>query len=402
MIKRNLHIFMTSVVFIILTACQSNESSKEVNWNPTFRVESTDPFGLFIFSEEIEKIKPTFSKIRRIFKGVSAIADGEYDELYDPDERHSTYLYIDAYDKMNTESRNTLMDFAYNGAHVFISSWDIHYGDFQFNGFTARSESFLWMNSKDTLSLSIDEKKPLAFSDNIKRRTYFEITDSTWAQPLGYYQSQSVISSKRCNFVAMRHGYGIVYFHTMPEVFSNFFLLTGNNSEYLEQVISQFKFGQFKWFVNYVQEYEGEYSLLKYMFEQPGLTMAWYLLWILLAIAVFTYAKRMQRIIPIVNPKKNFSVEYAKGLAQFHLLKKNYHGLIDKQIVVLLDKLRNEYRLDTSVLDHDFAQRMHAVTNCNRIAAEDFVKYVQKQRVRTVAFDFDFEELRLILKRLNL
>ena len=202
--------------------------------------------------------------------------------------------------------------------------------------------------------------------------------------------------------MALRHGDGILFLHSNPEVFTNYFLLNGTNWRYTEELISHWNYREVKWFVNYAYEFDEDYGLLTYMMNQPALKTAWYLLWALLLIAVFTYAKRMQRVIPIVEPKKNYSVDYAKRLAQFHLLQKNYHGLIDKQITILLDKLRSEYRMDTSQIDNSFADRMHLITNCNKFAAEDLVNFIKKHRVRSIAFDFDFEELRRILQKLNL
>jgi hypothetical protein len=89
-------------------------------------------------------------------------------------------------------------------------------------------------------------------------------------------------------------------------------------------------------------------------------------------------------------------------MSQFHLLEKNYHGLIETQILLILDKLRNEHRIDTSQIDDSFAEKTHNATNCNIYAAQEFVRYLKKQKSRTVAFDFDFEELKKIVNKLNL
>jgi hypothetical protein len=353
----------------------------------------------------LEKIAPRFKEIERLKRGVSTQYQKDIDEIVErTSHAPKTYLYIDAENKMNKASREAINELAYYGNHVFMATHDFRNEAFQEHFAFNYSKYFgvNLFNNKEKITFSFGEQAIRAQSNRIESLEYFEITDEDWAIPLGYFHIGSDEENKYCNFMALRHGDGIIFLHSNPEVFTNYFLLNEKNGEYIEELISFWNYREVKWFVNYAYEFDKEYGLLTYMMNQPALKTAWYLLWALLFIAVFTYAKRMQRVIPIVEPKKNYSVDYAKRLAQFHLLQKNYHGLIDKQITVLLDKLRNEYRMDTSQIDNSFADRMHLITNCNKLAAEDLVNFIKKHRVRSVAFDFDFEELRRILQKLNL
>jgi len=391
-------------LWFVLGACGLDD--RVVDWTPYYRIERTEPFGLYVFNEELQKIKPGFKNVERLKRGVASHYQKEADNLFDDNANTpKTYVYIDERNKMNQASREALKDLAYYGNHVFIATHDFDHEEFQ-EHFAFSYEQYFGLNfsfdnSEDTVIFSIGAKSIQAASNRISDLEYFTITDESWAIPLGYFQMGDDDKNKYCNFMALRHGDGILFLHTNPEVFTNYFLLNGKNVRYTEELLSHWHTGEVKWFVNYDFEFDGDYGLLTYMMNQPALKTTWYLLWILLFIAVFTYAKRMQRVIPVVVPKKNYSVDYAKRLAQFHLVQKNYHGLIDKQITILLDKLRNEHRMDISHIDDAFAEKMHLATNCNKMAAEDLVKFIKKHRVRSVAFDFDFEELRVILKKLN-
>ncbi len=388
----------------VLVSCGAGD--RVVDWSPYYRTERTEPYGLYIFNEELEKIKPKFKDVDRLKRSVATQYNKESDEIlnrsvYSP----KTYLYIDEENKMNQASREAIKEIAYYGNHVFIATHNFDFEEFR-DHFAFSYEQYFGLNlldreNKETVTFSIGEKAIQAQSDRIRGLEYFNITDEEWAIPLGYFQVNND-KQKYCNFMALRYGDGLIFLHTNPEVFTNYFLLQENNSRYTEELMSHWNYREIFWFVNYAFEFDEDYSLLTYMLKQPALKTAWYLLWTLLLIAVITYAKRMQRIIPVMEPKKNYSVDYAKRLAQFHLLQKNYHGLIDKQITILLDKLRSEHRMDTSQIDDAFADRMHLVTNCRKMDAEDLVNFIKKHRVRSVAFDFDFEELRRILKKLNI
>lgn len=401
--NRSYHLLLV-VLWFVLGACGIGD--RVVDWTPYYRIERTEPFGLYVFNEEVEKLSPQFRTVERLKRGVNTQYQKESNNIINQiAQAPKTYLYIDEENKMNQASREAIKEFAYYGNHVLIAMHDFDFEEFQehfaFSYHQYSSHSHNLFNNSDTVNLSIGEKSIGAQVDRYSSLEYFNITDEEWAIPLGYFHLNENKEEKYCNFLALRHGDGIMFLHTNPEVFTNYFLLQRKNAAYTEELISHWNFSEIKWFVNYAYEFDEDYGLLTYMMNQPALRTAWYLLWILLFIAVFTYAKRMQRIIPVVESKKNYSIDYAKRLAQFHLLQKNYHGLIDKQLTILLDKLRNEHRMDTSQIDDSFALKMHLVTNCSKIAAEDLVRFIIKHRVRTLAFDFDFEELRQILKKLN-
>ncbi len=387
-------------LILVLSSCESGRKNRSVDWFPYYELEKTTPFGLYIFNAELDLVTPKFADVTRTTRSVSGIVERELKKI--PFERTTTYLYIDAHCKMNSASRQALKEMAYSGAHVFIASHELNHPEFLVEGAAYRSNSMFFNLGHDSLHLFLNDGKISGSCDRIQEKSYFEILDSSQVVPLGYYSKSEKSSERFCNFIAVRYGEGLIYYHTMPEVFTNYFLKIKDNYKYTQALISHWKFGNIFWFVNYKTEFEGDYGMLSYLFSQPALTAAWYLLWLILILAVFTYAKRTQRTIPVLRTKSNFSLEYAKGVARFHLLQRNYHGLIEKYLVVFLDKMRSEYRLDTSTIDIDFAHKLHAMTNCDRLAAEDFVKFVKKHRSRSVSFDFDFEELRVLIKKINL
>lgn len=387
-------------LWLVLGSCVSE---KTVDWYPYYKTNRTEPYGLYIFNEEIDKMIPQFSKVERLRRGVGSLYSAEYELNNDNFEfSPNTLVYIDDANKMNTKSREAVLNYAYDGNYVFISSHDFDFLEFYFDECNYYRSFFYFPQTSDTVCFSLEGSGVKAYSDKITSLEYFDIVDTNWAVPLGYFYDPANPENKKCNFLAISYGYGIIFMHTNPEVFTNHFLLEGNNWNYVEKVISRWSQGNVRWFVNYAHEFDGEYSLLSYIMGQPALKYAWYLLWILLGFAIFTYAKRMQRVIPVVLPKKNYTVEYAKNISEFHLQEKNYHGLIEKQILVILDKLRTDHRLDISNIDSRFADSMHKALNCNLEEAEEFVAFIKKQRERTIAFSFDFEELRKILDKLNL
>ncbi len=386
-----------------LTSCR--ESSREVDWSRNYRTYKKTPFGLYILNREIESMQHGFKKIEIIDESIPQyLSSRRYDYQYAiASEKNHTFFYVDNHPRMFTSTvKSILEDFVVYGNQAFVSMHDMPKEFFEF--YSIELSIFKNPSNKANFVLANSEQKYSL--DIIDEFEYFDIEDVNWVVPLGYIETLGDEDKRYCNFLAFPYGDGVVFLHSSPEMFTNYSMLSGNNSRYVSSVLSHLNRNKIIWFPNYDKERDKlsdfSYSRLSYIMSQPGLKAAWYMLWFILLLFVLTKIKRVQRIIPIFARKKNFSVDYAKRMAQFHLLEKNYNGLIETQIILILEKLRTDYRLDTTLVDDAFAEKMHKATNCNPHGAREFVRYLSKQRIRTVAFESDFEELMKIINKLNL
>ena len=73
-------------------------------------------------------------------------------------------------------------------------------------------------------------------------------------------------------------------------------------------------------------------------------------------------AKRRQRVIPIIKPLPNTTVDFTKTIGNLYYQEGNHQNLIDKKIIYFLERVRNEYLIDTAVLDENFIKKLHAKT----------------------------------------
>lgn len=386
-----------------LTSCEGPE--REVDWSRNYRTHKKSPFGLYILAREIESMQPGFEKVEIIEQSIPQfLLSRSYDYKFAiSSQRDHTFFYVDNHPRMYASTVQIILDdFVVYGNQAFVSMHDVPKEFYEF--YSIELARFKNPSSKANFVLENSDHKFTL--DIIDEFDYFDIDDDNFVVPLGYIETMGEEGKRYCNFLAFPYGEGVVFLHSSPEMFTNYSMLTANNSNYVADVLSHLHRSNIIWFSNYDKERdslnENEYGLLSYIMSQPGLKAAWYMLWLILLFFVLTKIKRVQRIIPVFARKKNFSVDYAKRMAQFHLLEKNYHGLIETQILLILEKLRTDYRLDTTYIDDAFAEKMHKATNCNSHGAREFVRYLSKHKIRTTAFDFDFEELMKIINKLNL
>jgi hypothetical protein len=367
-------VLLSTVLLLGLSACEPVKPP--VDWSKNYRTNKKSPYGLYILAQEIEDMNNGFNQVEKVNKKVrDYINENAYELEYAmSDFKNNTFFYVD--DQANLYSSTIAMildDFVAFGHQSFISVNNMP--DDWLQGIDVAMKHLTVGSSLAKYSLVSSHKK--YNMDLVVHEEYFVLPDEDWIVPLGYIELPGEEAKKYCNFFAYRYGDGLVFVHATPEMFSNYSFLNMQNAAYVAGVLSHLHSNKILWFNNYKRDKSEEnYSLLSY--------------------------KRVQRIIPLIQAKRNYSVDYTKRMSQFHLLEKNYHGLIETQILLILDKLRNEHRIDTSQIDDSFAEKMHNATNCNIYAAQEFVRYLKKQKSRTVAFDFDFEELKKIVNKLNL
>ena len=70
-------------------------------------------------------------------------------------------------------------------------------------------------------------------------------------------------------------------------------------------------------------------------------------------------AKRKQRIVPIVKPLPNLTLDFTKTIGNLYYQEGDHDNIIDKKIIYFLERIRNEYLIDTTKLDDDFINKLH-------------------------------------------
>ena len=99
-------------------------------------------------------------------------------------------------------------------------------------------------------------------------------------------------------------------------------------------------------------------SALSVIFRYPALRMTWLLfIYGMLLYLVFN-ARRHQRVVPVVKPLKNTTVEFVQTIGNLYFQEGSTPNILGKKIIYFLDRIRHTYYLDTSRLDDSFALKL--------------------------------------------
>ena len=97
----------------------------------------------------------------------------------------------------------------------------------------------------------------------------------------------------------------------------------------------------------------------------------------MLLFAIFT-AKRKQRIVPVIEPLRNKSVEFVRSVGNLYLQEGDFHDMMAKKAQYFLYKIRTELLIDTHILDENFIKKLHLKTGKPIERIQEAVEYINK------------------------
>lgn len=333
---------------------------KPVNWFPSYDLTKKDPFGLYVLDKEASglfeenKIQKVIKTLYEFFNSENALVDVEYDYK-------GTIFSVSENYNLDSKSNKELFYFVGDGNTAFISCKDfpemlMDSLNFRINSRFGLSDTVnVWMANKNL----VQEKYNLNIgAGNI----YFSEIDTLTTTVLGY---QGKDNKKEVNFIKASYKEGYFYLHTQPASFTNYHLLKGNHFEYTEKILSYIPEGNLFWLV---KDQNGEIisgSPLRYVLSQPALKWAWLLFLSGMLLFIIFNAKRKQRIVPVLKPLANTTVDFTKTIGNLYYQEGDHQNIINKKIIYFFEKIRNEYLIDTTVLDENFEKKLQLKTGKN-------------------------------------
>ena len=357
--NRTIKIYIVFLVLLLVGIIYIDATRpKPINWTPTFDISDKIPFGLYVFNEESKGIFKD-QKVNRI----KETAYEYFEEKYDYDTLINTYtvkgtvLSVSKEYLIDDESTQEILYFADHGNKVFISSSNFPQKLMDSLKFEYSSK---FINSDTIFAWTANPKlNPKKYNIAIgASNSYFNKIDTLTTTVLGY---QGHKKEKQVNFIKIPYGKGEIYLHTQPNVFTNYHLLKNKNADYVASLLGYTE-GDIYWLLKNQSGEVISNSQMRYILSQPALKGAWYILIFgLLFFAIFT-AKRKQRIIPILKPLENTTVDFTKTIGNLYFQEGNHDNIIEKKTIYFLEKVRNEYLLDTTVLDENFEKKLQQKT----------------------------------------
>lgn len=363
--KRCWTILSFVLLLMSLTSCRL-ERKKRLDRRITLKSRDMIPYGTKVAYDGLSYLFPN-ATISDNTKPLSALSATEGKKAY--------VIIAPAVDPSPADI-NSLLDFVGEGNHVFISAR--RYGDSLLHTLGLKASFGYIRYEMDSLRVSIHQ--PVT-GDSLN----FEYPGDSYDGFINAYDPQytTVLGRDglgRPDFVRFNYkGGGTLYLHFAPLAFSNFFLLHKKNIGYYEDALSYLPSSvQEVFWDDYFYYSHRKQSALSWILNNPPLAWAF---WLLLVLFLFVYlfeSKRRQRVVPVVLPLQNTSLDFVRTIGRLYFQRRDNHNLASKMVIHFQDLVRTRYNLMTTSLDDDLAERLARRTGYRREALLRLVGYMRE------------------------
>lgn len=329
----SIYLLIPVVLFTALVLFQYF-APEPVDWRMTFDRNHKAPYGCYVLNKMYNEI----------FTNVPVIYNNEtfYDNplLTDSITNKNLIIITENFNPDDAEIK-MLTNFINTGNSVFISSHFFAYSLLDSLKLSLRYEvidTTLFNTGKDILNFynpQIKKDSGYVFSMNLGNN-YFKPKDSCNAFLLGYNKKKHV------NFIRLHIGKGSLFLNSTPLAFTNIHVLY-SNSDYAATALS-FLPDQSTIIDRYHKPFRiNDNSPTQFILAHKPLRIAFYIIVLLLLIYMIFGSKRKQKMIPVVNPLKNTSLEFIKTVGRLYYKSENHADIAQKKTIYFKEYLRDKY-----------------------------------------------------------
>jgi hypothetical protein len=319
-----------------------------INWERTLSNKDKIPYGTYVIYKELRSIMGILPHETRV---------PVYEKINDSVDSGEVYILVNNRLKTTHTDENELFNYISQGNTVLISTEELSQSLSDSLGLSIENYYFGELNGDSTsinfASPALRNKKDFLMPNHMIDG-YFKKFDTANAVVLG------VNNHGKVNFIRMNIGMGKLYIHAVPMVFSNYFILKGNNREYVEKLLSYLP-GDAEYL--YWDEYYkigrgGPSTPLRVILTRTELKWAYVTGLVTILLFMVFQSKRRQRIIPVVPPTLNNTVDFVETVSHVYLNDRNHRNIALKKLSYLFEHIRTKYNLDTMMINDEFAEKL--------------------------------------------
>lgn len=384
--ERKYYIIIFSIFLILFLIQQSQK--EPTNYEHTYSHRDKNPYGGYV----LKTLLPEF------------LGDNEVQSLnltlYELEDQFVTdnnlILIADQID-LSDEDTDVLLDGVGLGMTAFISANRIggKLAD-TLKFFTARNEfEYVTSGNTDTSSVSLVHPSLAGSNFRFKRDAiayYFDDLDSLDHTVLANNAEGKPVA------ITVKWGAGKMVLSTTPLAFTNNYFFFEENSRFASVLMSELPSQSTIW-TEYYQLGRLQFgSPLSIIMKTSALRLAYTITLVSLALFMIFEAKRRQRIIPIIVPLKNTTVDFIKTIGNLYMRKGNHKDIAVKRIQYLLEHIRTKYYLNFEKFNADFFEKLAAKSGQDVISIKKL--FDQIERIKNKA-QVSAQELQLLSQQIE-
>ncbi len=338
-------VIIVAVLFLVFKLF----TPEPTNWEQSYSKNDKTPYGSYILYEQLNHLFPG--------KNIESTNLPFYNISIQRKIEDKNIIIICNYFNPDELDTRVLLELLDNGNDVLIAS--ASFGNKLSDSLKIQTY-YSYFNDLDTnefnfVNPELKREVNYRFSQG-NYEHYFYMFDTTNALVLG------INGQGHPNFIKMKIGSGTLFLHTIPNVFTNYNLLKSER-DYIYKSLSYLKVRDVIWDEYYKEVNKYQSTPIRYILSQPSLKWGYFTFLFAMILFVIFKGKREQRIIPVIKPLTNTTLEFIQTVGNVYLKQSNHKNIAKKKIIYFLDHIRNKYGIRTNELNNDVIKQLSEKSN---------------------------------------
>lgn len=336
------------LMLVLYIVAQLNKP-QPLDWTLTLSKADKKPYGSYILYEELKKLFPEAT--------IASYREPVYNRLHNIDYQTTAYFCFAPVLSFTQADVDEVCRFVEQGNSIFISAEKISKTLLDTLGLKKEFSFLSGINDSCVVQLTN------AKLDGEKKYLLHKLSSASYFSEINKPDSTLILGKTTFgnpNFVKVHFGKGDFFIHITPHCFTNYFLLNANNIDYVSKALSYLPATTktVMWDEYYKQGRGGPQTPLRFFLSNTFLRWALWIGIIGLITFVLFERKRTQRIIPVIEPLKNQTLDFVKTVAGVYYNQRDNYGIAQKKIQYWLEFIRIRFYLNTQVLDEHFKEQL--------------------------------------------
>ncbi len=317
-------------------------NDKKTDWNLSLKPEDKKPFGTFVFD----------SLMRHRYGARYSNTQKTLYRIQEESSKSKTVIVLADYLNLQKDDLHEIKQGAARGNHYILAAND--FSEAACDSFRLEYEKtlitpFSGKKNRQAPSLLYLRHNDIAFDSLfVEADLYSGILSPKRDNP-------EVLVSNHSNAIAVRYriNQGSVIFCASPYFFTNYFLVHDRYAEIPNYLLSGLHSDEVYFASRYLIPEQRNDSIFKHIYEVTALKYIFCILLVLSAVFMLFSSKRRQRVIPVIEPLKNNTLDFIKLIGRIYFLKKNHSDLCIKKFLYLKDHLTRVHQINFNDPDRE-------------------------------------------------
>ena len=390
-------IFFIAIIasLLILILLAERAKPKKINWTPTYSATDKNPYGHFILREELRQLFPA-EKIETQERTIYEALKRNYTAREHFESGDFNYVFINRSFSPSETDFDVLQEFVENGGQVFISAQVF---DRRVEEKLGIKVTYSLLESQDSVTLKmvnprLNKDKAYGFKPGTVNE-YFQKYDESKTTVL------AVNSGDRPVYIKVAHGKGNFLLSSTPLAFSNYHMVLEDNAEFTSKAMSYLPVQTVYWDEYYKEGRIQSTNKFRFIMSQESLRWALWLTIITLIIFIIFEGRRTQRVIPIIKPLPNTTLEFTQTVGKLYFQRKDHKNIAEKRITHFLEYIRTHMYISTSHFDEEFIDKLVSKTNQSKKKVMQLFRLITKVQKRDSITDTELLYLSTLIDQMK-